>query len=535
MNKSHELGGWQEGMTLFAQSKRKGYGIPEVLGRNERVRVRIMGAVVTLVLSVIIARLMYIQVFSQGQNLLLSENNHIEKQVEIARRGNLLDRNGISFTENMSELGKDRKYILNESAAHLIGYLSEVNEKELGCTKGICYLPGQWIGRAGLEKSMEKELKGRDGGKVVEVDAGGREVRNLGKNEPETGQDVMLSVDSRLQTMMMKAMGGRVGSAIALDMNGKVLGIVSSPSYDPNLFTVNPDNNKLQTILADNQAMAFLDRAIAGTYAPGSVFKPVVAYAALVSGKIKSDTLIEDTGEIRIDKYRYGNWYYDQYGRKEGNINLERALARSNDIYFYKVGELVGVDEIVKWAKKFGFGEKTGIELPGEQAGVVPTRLAKERETGEKWFLGNTYHLAIGQGDLLVTPIQVARMTMAVVSGRLCNISVLKETGVKCEELGIPQEYIEAVRSGMRGACSSGGTAFPFFDFSPQVLCKTGTAQHSGQKSESDKPHAWITVAYPADNPGMVLTVMLDSAGEGSYEAGPVASEIIKEWRDLGN
>ena len=216
---------------------------------------------------------------------------------------------------------------------------------------------------------------------------------------------------------------------------------------------------------------------------------------------------------------------------------MVRALSRSNDIYFYKVGEEIGVDTLVKWARKFGLGEKTGIELSGEVSGLVPDRLWKERATGEKWFLGNTYHMSIGQGDLLVTPLQVARMTLGAVSGRLCKISILKDKVIDCKDLGIKTEDLAVVQSGMASACATGGTAFPFFAADPPVLCKTGTAQHSGQNANDPKdksghvlPHAWITVAYPGENPEMILVVMLESAGEGSAEAGPVAKNILDQW-----
>jgi penicillin-binding protein 2 len=264
------------------------------------------------------------------------------------------------------------------------------------------------------------------------------------------------------------------------------------------------------------------------------VFKPVTAYAGLEEGKITSTTEFVDTGELKVGIYRYGNWYFDQYGRTEGSINLAKALARSNDIFFYKVGEEVGVEKLVSWARKFGLGEPTGIELPGERAGLVPDRLWKERATGEKWFLGNTYHMSIGQGDLLVTPLQVARMTLGVVSGRLCDVSILKNSDIKCQDLGLKAEDVLTVREGLKGVCATGGTAFPFFNFEPWVLCKTGTAQHSGQKTKEDLPHAWMTVAYPGENPEMILTVMLEAAGEGSAEAGPVARAIVDGWKALG-
>lgn len=518
----------------YSQSRRKTYVAVEPGSVANRIRVRVLMALLYTVVAFASARLLYLQVLSGGQHTLLSDNNHLERKMEYARRGNIFDRNGIALTENLSDIPSERKYLLPE-AAHLLGYIAETREDELGCREGICYKRGEWIGRSGVEKTQERVLKGKDGGRVIEVNALGQEVRDLGSNEPEPGGDITLSIDSKLQKIVSTVLAQRTGSAVAIDMNGKVLALASSPTYDPNLFTIGQNAELLRTLFADKEKQVFLNRAISGAYAPGSVFKLVMAIAGLASGKITKETLIEDTGEIRIDNYRYGNWYFDQYGRKEGQINVEKALARSNDIFFYKLGEEIGVDEIVKWAKKFGYGELTGIELPGEQAGLVPSRVWKEKQTGEKWFLGNTYHLSIGQGDLLATPIQVARATAAVISGRLCTISILKETAVKCNNLSISSEDIETVKNGMKAVCSTGGTAFPFFDFVPPVLCKTGTAQHAGQKAESDKPHAWIVVAYPAENPRLLLTVMLEAAGEGSAEAGPVAKEIISTWRDLGN
>jgi penicillin-binding protein 2 len=510
MNKSD----WQEDLTFNSQRKRKGFGTTSgpVRSQDLRLRVRVVWSVFVMGIALITAKILYLQVIERGQHELTSYSNHVELMREVAPRGIIYDRNGIAMPRD-------------SSTAPVVGYLSEVKEDELGCREGLCYSPGMIIGRAGLEQVLESHLRGRDGGRLVEVDAAGREVRELGDNKAEPGSDVYLSIDSRLQGIMYTALGGRRGSAVALDMQGKVLGLVSSPSYDPSDITA---------YLKDTEQLYFLNRAISGTYPPGSVFKPVTAYAGLSGGKITAETEFEDTGEIKVGIYRYGNWYFDQYGKTEGNIGLIKALARSNDIYFYKVGEAVGVAKLVEWARKFGLGEKSGIELSGERVGLVPDQLWKERITGEKWFLGNTYHLSIGQGDLLVTPLQVARMTLGVVSGRLCQVSLVKEGEVKCQDLGIKTNDIELVKEGMKEVCQAGGTAFPFFTFTPWVLCKTGTAQHSGQILDSDKPHAWITVAYPGENPQMILVVMLEAAGEGSAEAGPVAKEILTKWRDLG-
>ena len=538
MSKKHknqdELGGWQEKLMLSSQGKRLGYAKNESADAHRmRVRVRIVNLLMLVMGVGVLSRMLFLTVFERGKYHLKSENNNIEHIRQYASRGVILDQLGRKMVENTGDERGGRKYLLGEQAAHLLGYMSQVREDELGCEYGLCYYLGDWTGRTGVEKVYESRLKGRDGGKVVELDVKGATVRELGVNEAEQGTDVTLSINSELQRIVAEAVGERKGGVVALDMQGKVMALYSGPSYDPNLFTVQSDEVEKQALLRDKESEYFLNRVTSGVYAPGSVFKLVTAYAGLESGEIDQETLIEDTGEIVIDQYRYGNWYFDQYGKTEGEINLERALARSNDIFFYRLGEKVGVDEIVSWASKMGLGERTGIELPGESEGLVPTRLWKERTTGERWFLGNTYHLSIGQGDLTATPLQIARMTLAAVSGRRCQVSLLQDSEVECVDLGISSKNIEIVKSGMRAACATGGTAFSFFEFGPYVLCKTGTAQHAGQTSDEVLPHAWITVAYPGDNPEMILTVMLDSAGEGSYEAGPVAKEILGRWQEV--
>jgi penicillin-binding protein 2 len=479
-----------------------------------------------VMIAILIAKVFYLQIFESEQQRLTSENNHVELQRQAAPRGIVYDRKGVPLVTNLVVDGKNvRIYPLKEAIAPVMGYMSEIVQSEIGCINGLCYSPGMQIGRAGVEQVFEERLRGRDGGRLVEVNAAGKEVRELGSNPSEAGTDLHLSLDSRLQNIMYQALGGKKGSAVALDLQGKVLGLVSSPAYD---------SANLPKYLSDKTELYFLNRAISGQYPPGSVFKLVTSYAGLNDGGITANTQIQDTGEIKIGAYRFGNWYFDEYGRTEGSIGLVRAITRSNDIFFYKVGEAVGVDNLIKWARKFGLGSKTGIELPGEATGLAPDRLWKERMTGGKWYLGDTYHLAIGQGDLLVTPIQIARMTAGAVSGRVCQTSILEDSLVNCLDLGLKTDDINLVRKGMQGACLPGGTGFTFFQFQPYVLCKTGTAQQGGA-SDSDKAHAWITVAYPGDNPKLVLTVMLEAAGEGSYEAGPVALNILTQWRDLGN
>ncbi|MEK7556358.1 MAG: penicillin-binding transpeptidase domain-containing protein, partial [Patescibacteria group bacterium] len=229
------------------------------------------------------------------------------------------------------------------------------------------------------------------------------------------------------------------------------------------------------------------------------------------------------------------------YGRTEGEIDTVRAIARSTDTFFYKVGEFVGPERLAFWARKFGLGQDSGVDLPGEVSGLVPDPEWKLKTKGERWFLGNTYHMAIGQGDVAASPLQVNVMTSVVASGgKRCRPKVVQVEQVDqveqgCEELGIGEETLKVIRKGMLGACATGGTAFPFFNFEPSVACKTGTAQTVGENT-----HAWLTAfgGLPNEsgsgnfriNPNIVLTVLVEEGGEGSRVAGPVAREILQEW-----
>lgn len=551
MSQAKNLGGWQEEIVAVSQAGRLGYQSlsQEQAAWGTRLRVRLVWVGVLLLFAVVAARVSYLHIFEANQQLLLSETNHIEQVRLTAKRGNIVDRKGAILAESI--MSEDvqvaspgawvRQYTLGPAGAPVLGYLSEVTQDELGCKEGLCYGPGMRVGRAGVERALEQRLRGNDGGIIREVDAVGAVVRERGRNESEEGPAVVLTIDKQLQAIAYRVMDEvRVeekkihGAVVAMNMQGEVLALVSYPAYDP---------SEVSKYLTDTQENYFLNRATNGLYPPGSVFKMVTGYAALQSGKIQKETEVEDTGEIRIGEYRYGTWNFDQAGKTEGKLDLVRALARSNDIYFYRIGEAVGVDGIVRMAKKFGLGQPTGIELLGEAEGLVPDPLWKERRTGESWFLGNTYHLSIGQGDLLTTPLQVARMSTAVVTGRVCRARLLMDTEAECTDLGIPTEQIEVIKEGMRAACSSGGTAYPFFAADPYVLCKTGTAQHAGQFSSSSSgspgdevlPHAWITVVYPGENPELVLIVLVESGGEGSSVAGPIAKRILDEWKILNN
>jgi len=365
-----------------------------------------------------------------------------------------------------------------------------------------------------------------------------------------------LTIDAGLQEVLYEALAGRKGAAVASNPEtGEILALVSSPSFDPNMFSrrqlLDEQAAKIEAetigAIFNSQDKPILNRAISGAYPPGSVFKVVPAMAGLEEGVLKRDTEVEDMGELRVESYSYKNWFYTQYGRTEGLVDVVMALKRSNDIFFYKTAEWLGAERLAKWSREFGLGETTGLELPGEVKGLVPTPLWKERYVGEKWFLGNTYHFGIGQGDLLTTPLQINQMMGVIASqGKWCQpilvagIGEEEEIKIACRELGVNPENLEIVKSGLVEACSSGGTAYVFFEFDlakfgeeyategrNRVACKTGTAQFN---NPDDNTHAWFSVFAPAVKPEILVTVLIEGGGEGSAEAAPVAKKALEYW-----
>jgi penicillin-binding protein 2 len=521
------------------------------------------------VFAIFFLRLYQLQIVEGKKNRFLAESNRISRLKIEAPRGLLLDRDGEILAANepiyrlkpvsldgKAEIisredalrrqaeGKDRELQLNlarryaggSAFGHLLGYLGEVTEEELKGKKLDLkgYSQGSLIGRVGLEAEYEPLLRGREGNELVEVDTQGKVIRRMGRILPTTGKTLTLAINQRLQIAAAKAMGNQKGAIVAENpQNGEVLVFYSSPSFDPNLFSSTVNRDELLKLISDEANRPLLNRVVGGLFPPGSTFKIVTAIAALEEGKITPRTLITDPGVIIIGDFQYRNWYFASYGKTEGEVDLTKALARSVDTYFYKVGEMVGIDKLNFWAEKFGVKKKTGIDLPGELPGFIANPEWKEKTKGEPWFLGNTYHIAIGQGDLALTPLLVNQITSAVASGgKICQPRMLKLGAEntpyeeECRDLGVKKEYWEAVKKGMVAACAEGGTGTPFFDFKPKVACKTGTAETGDGKTT----HAWFTAFAPADNPGIVLTVLVEKGGEGSSVAAPIAKEILKEY-----
>ncbi len=432
-----------------------------------------------------------------------------------------------------------REYPWGGVLAHVLGYIGEVNDKELGDKnlKSLDYKMGDLKGRTGIEEQYEEILRGIDGKELIEVDAAGSKLKTLGKIEPVVGQALDLTIDLDLQKVAAQALEGKTGAVVVSQpQTGEILALYSSPTFDPNEIS--------QKTLEDWQKPMF-DRSISGLYPPGSIFKIITATAGLETGKINKETQVEDTGVITIGPYQYPNWFWLQYGKTDGLLNIVTALKRSNDIYFYKVGEWVGVKKLAEWAGKMGVGKILGIDLPGEVAGVMPTPEWRQKTRGDEWYLGDTYHLAIGQGDLQVTPLQANSWTNVIANGgKLCRPTLVKNQD--CKDLGLKKETISLIKEGMREACSTGGTGWPLFDFKVkdkqiETACKTGTAEYGDPQN---KTHAWFTVFAPVpasdsgnqhikvdqELPEISVTVLVEGGGEGSNVAAPIAKKILEEW-----
>ncbi|MCX6817115.1 MAG: penicillin-binding transpeptidase domain-containing protein [Candidatus Beckwithbacteria bacterium] len=449
-------------------------------------------------------RLVYLQIFEGKYYQILADENRVKQKILAATRGEIFDRYGEKLT-------------VSEATGHVLGYTGEADEQE-----AEQFYLGAIVGKTGLQKQYDQKLRGTDGFSIVEQDANAQELRELKRIEPTTGEDLKTTLDAGLQKKAYELLNHRRGAVVVSDPNtGEILALVSSPGFDPkNLGKYLNDKN-----------LAMFNRALGGEYPPGSTFKVITAVGALEEGAIDGQTQIEDTGEIVIGPYRYTNWYFTQYGKKEGWINIVKALARSNDVFFYQLGEKLGIAKMADWAKYFGFGTETGVDLAGEAKGLMPDPVWKKEVMKEDWYTGDTFITAIGQGHVLTTPLQINQMMSIVAAkGNLCRPTLTKDR-IDCKKLDISQKTINLVTEGLKQVCETGGTAWPFFDYKVKVAGKTGTAEFGpGVKSEPAQTHAWFTGFAPIDKPQITVTVLLEGAGEGSYQAAPVAKDLLSYW-----
>ncbi len=443
------------------------------------------------------------------------------------------------------EIQPVRNYINNELAAHVFGYVSEISEAELEKRKADGYKLGDIIGKFGLEKVYDKELRGIAGGGQVEVDVNGRAVQVLGKKEAVPGNNLVTTIDYRIQKAAEKAMDEHLvflqtklgnpnaKAAAAVVMNpktGEILAMVSRPAFNPNLFN-GGISAKDWKVLNDNPFHPMDNRAIAGEYAPGSTFKIITGTAALELGKVTPEEKILDTGR---------HWLIPKsnaMGEALGWINFQEALSKSDNVYFYEMGNRLGIDNLEKYARMFGLGAHTGINLQGESDGLVANRRYKEKVYGEDWYLSETFDAAIGQGFQLATPLQMAVVMAQIANGGhryrpylVSRIVAPNGETVKSfapEETGrieISEKTLNLVRAGLKDVASPEGTAGYIFEGFPISLAgKTGTAENS-----HGDDHGWFVAYAPFEDPRIVIAVIVEQGGFGSDAAAPIARKILE-------
>jgi penicillin-binding protein 2 len=443
-----------------------------------------------------------------------------------------------------------RHYIEEEMAAHFIGYMSEISQEELKSGRYEGCRRGDFIGKFGVEKTYEDLLRGKRGGRQVEVDVTGRVVRVLKTVPAVPGHNIYLSIDKKLQQRTEALLAEVTGAAVAIDpATGEVLAMASNPTFDQNAF-VSGLTHEYWNSLISNPDRPMSNKAIQGEYPPASTYKIVTALAGLEERIIDPSTTIFCPGYYQFGNRAFRCWKKGGHGK----VNLNRALAESCDVYFYQVGQKLGIDRLAWYAKALGLGVATGIELENEAAGLVPTAAWKKRRTGVRWQRGETLSVAIGQGYNLVTPLQMASLTAAIGNGgTLYRPLVSRE--VKTAEgrvvqkgrptvtgrIPVSNKNLDMVRKGLWEVVNgSRGTARRARLKEVEISGKTGTAQVVSRKKDENedekkrahhlKAHAWFVAYAPTVNPRIALAVIVEHGEHGSSAAAPIAREMVKTY-----
>ncbi|MBA3678637.1 penicillin-binding protein 2 [Candidatus Saccharibacteria bacterium] len=487
--------------------------------------------------------------------IVVSENISRDQALNIEERHNEL----VSYSVDTNP---SREYLDGSSLAPFLGYIGRISAEEYQLHPE--YRPIDSIGKTGLEKSYESDLRGIYGKEQTEVDATGLPVRSLARVEPQAGNNLILSIDKGLQDTMQQVVksaietaGSNAGAAIAVDpRNGQVLGAVNYPSYDGNLFAKGITQAQYEGLLGDPSKPLF-NRVASGGYPIGSTVKPFISTAALQEGVINSTTTVQDKGHLDVPNIYNPSIVYVFKGWKPeglGTVNVLRAITWSSDIFFYIVGggfentKGLGPTRLTDWYKRFGFGKVTGADIGDESSGFVPTPETKKKTSDDPWSVGDTYNISIGQGDMRATPLQLAMATAAIANGGTLYkphfaSEVRTDQGVTVRPIS-PEVILASIASpatlslvkqGMEGAVESGTACCSLKREVPvKVAGKTGTAETSSQgfdsKNPVTKPHAWFTAYAPADNPKIVLVVLVEHAGEGAEYAVPAAKDILKYY-----
>jgi len=450
-----------------------------------------------------------------------------------------------------------RQYPYGELASHVVGYIGRINAREKERIEDEDedgnYRGTEYIGKLGVEQSYERDLHGTTGVQEVETSAGGRAIRRLSSRPAIPGRNVVLSIDIKLQKLVEDLYGQRRGALVAMDPNtGEVLAFVSKPTFDPNLFVEGIDSESWQ-MLNESIDKPLLNRALRGTYPPGSTYKPFMAMAALTNGKRSASTIINDAGS-----WTYGGHTFRSHGDHGlGPVDMVRSIVLSSNVYYYSLANEMGVDMIHDFMKPLGFGQITGIDLPGEVRGVLPStewkRKTYKRPEQQKWYGGETISLGIGQGYNTFTMLQLATATSSLANGGNRNTPRVvratqdplthQEQATPTPEpvnLNFNPEHLSVVRNGLIGV-TTGGTSAQVFAGAPYISAgKTGTAQAVtiGQKdkynasklAEHQRDHALYMAFAPADAPRIAVAVIVENAGFGAAHAAPIARRVFDYW-----
>lgn len=447
-----------------------------------------------------------------------------------------------------------RKYIYGEMMAHILGYVGEISTVDLGRDLYGEYKPGDIVGKSGIEKWVNIYLKGESGGEQIEVNVNGRKLNVLGSVESVPGYNVMLTIDAELQRICWDAFQKKAGTVIMMDpRDGSILALINKPSFDPNLFNRGISDEDWNRLL-NNPLSPMQNKAVSGQYPPGSTYKLIVAAAALEEGLITPHTEYFCDGTYKIGNRTFRCW--KKYGH--GNVSLHRAIVESCDVYFYNLGAQIGVDQLAQYARKFGLGSKSGVELSGEKAGLIPTREWKLKKLKESWQMGETTSLSIGQGFILLTPLQLIRAYSALANGgvlykpRLIK-KIMTERGQIIKEfppekeslIPVSKKNIEILNLALWGAVNEDhGTGRAVRRRGKDVCGKTGTAQVIAmpQDKEDDdindipykyRDHAFFVCFAPYKDPEVAVVVIVEHGGHGGSAAAPIARKIIDGYFEI--
>jgi len=439
-----------------------------------------------------------------------------------------------------------RHYIYKEVAAQVLGFIGNINEDEYESRKPQGYSPNDFIGKDGLEREWENLLRGIDGGLQVEINALGEEVQRIGNKPAIAGKGLVLTLDANLQKIAQDALHEQIkisrtigepaqgGSAVVLDVHtGAVLTMVNEPSFDPNLFAVGISSLNWNKLMNDPYK-PLANKAIQSTYPPGSVFKIVTAAAALDMGYTTTTEVFNDKGVYVLNGWAFYGWE----SKGLGSLNLVDAICWSSDPVFYELGHRIGVDHLASYALTFGLGKTTGIKLSGEEAGIVPTEGWKMATYGQEWYPGETIIAAIGQGYYLVTPLQQAMLLMAVANDGVMYKPMLVDKILKVDgsvfekyspevigTVNLKSEIWDTIKAGLIAVPTKGTASSAFQGFSPAIAGKTGSAE-----TGTGTTHSWFACYAPADNPQIVVAVMVEDGGDGTVSAAPVARKILEAY-----